>query len=448
MRFILVAAVASLGGLLFGFDTGVISGALLFIKNDFTLSATMQGVVTSMVLVGAVIGAAVGGPLTDRFGRKPIIIVMAVLFAVGSLLSAAAGSAYVLMAARTILGVAIGTASMLTPLYLSEVAPAEKRGMIVSLNQFCITLGILLSYLVDFSFANVDGTWRWMLGIGAVPGILLGVGMAVLPESPRWLAAQGRTRDAERVLQGLRNKTDVSEELSGLKHDIGQEAQEASLSALFSSPKARLPLIVGIGLAVFQQVTGINTVIYYAPSIFKTAGFASNSAAILATVGIGVVNVLMTVVALLLLDTAGRRRLLLWGLAIMIVCLAAITVAFALGTQVVGGVTAVALAAYVGGFAIGLGPIFWLIIAEIFPLAYRGRGMSVASMANWGSNLIVALVFLDLIRILSPGGTFGLFAVLTVFAFGFAYKFVPETNGRSLEQIESDMASALNVKVA
>ena len=193
MRFILVAAVASLGGLLFGFDTGVISGALLFIKNDFTLSATMQGVVTSMVLVGAVIGAAVGGPLTDRFGRKPIIIVMAVLFAVGSLLSAAAGSAYVLMAARTILGVAIGTASMLTPLYLSEVAPAEKRGMIVSLNQFCITLGILLSYLVDFSFANVDGTWRWMLGIGAVPGILLGVGMAVLPESPRWLAAQGRT---------------------------------------------------------------------------------------------------------------------------------------------------------------------------------------------------------------------------------------------------------------
>ncbi len=444
MRFILVAAIASLGGLLFGFDTGVISGALLFIQNDFTLSPTMQGIVTSMVLVGAVIGAAVGGPLTDRFGRKPIIIIMAVLFAVGSLLSAAAGNAYMLMVARTILGLAIGTASMLTPLYLSEMAPAEKRGMIVSLNQFCITLGILLSYLVDYSFANVDGTWRWMLGVGAIPGILLGVGMAVLPESPRWLASRGRYDEAEHVLQGLRNKTDVSEELSGLKRDISQEANDASLSALFSAPKARLPLIVGIGLAVFQQVTGINTVIYYAPSIFKTAGFESNSAAILATVGIGVVNVLMTVVALLLLDTAGRRKLLLWGLGIMTVCLVAIFFAFSMGTSV-GGITAVALAAYVGGFAIGLGPIFWLIIAEIFPLAYRGRGMSVASMANWGSNLIVALVFLDLIRLLTPGGTFLLFAVLTVAAFAFAWKYVPETNGRTLEQIEADLAAGFSL---
>ena len=443
MRFYLVAAVASLGGLLFGFDTGVISGALLFIQNDFTLSPTMQGVVTSMVLVGAVIGAAVGGPLTDRFGRKPIIIVMAVLFAVGSLLSAAASAIWILLVARFILGIAIGTASMLTPLYLSEMAPADKRGMIVSLNQFCITLGILLSYLVDFSFANVDGTWRWMLGIGAVPGVLLGVGMAFLPESPRWLAAQGRTGEAERVLQDIRGRSDVSAELSGLRRDVREETQEASLAALFSAPKARLPLIVGIGLAVFQQITGINTVIYYAPSIFKTAGFTSNSAAILATVGIGVVNVLMTVVALLLLDSAGRRKLLLVGLAIMAVCLAAITVAFSLGTQAVGGVTAVALAAYVGGFAIGLGPIFWLLIAEIFPLAYRGRGMSVASMANWGSNLVVALVFLDLIRLLTPGGTFALFAVFTVFALAFAWKFVPETNGRSLEQIESDMAGRL-----
>ena len=448
MRFIIIAAVASLGGLLFGFDTGVISGALLFIKNDFALSETMQGVVTSMVLVGAVAGAAAGGPLTDRFGRKPIIIVMAALFAIGSLLSAAAGSPWALMVARLILGVAIGTASMLTPLYLSEMAPAERRGMIVSLNQFCITLGILLSYLVDYSFANVDGTWRWMLGVGAVPGILLGVGMAVLPESPRWLASRGRYGEAERVLRSLRDTSDVSCELSGLKRDVSGEAQEASLSALFASPKARLPLIVGIGLAVFQQVTGINTVIYYAPSIFKTAGFASNSAAILATVGIGVVNVLMTVVALLLLDQAGRRKLLLWGLSIMTVSLVAIAIAFSIGTQVVGGVTAVALAAYVGGFAIGLGPIFWLIIAEIFPLAYRGRGMSVASMANWGSNLVVALVFLDLIRLLTPGGTFALFAVLSVGAFAFAWRYVPETNGRSLEQIEADLAAGFSLKPA
>ena len=443
MRFILVAAVASLGGLLFGFDTGVISGALLFIKNDFVLSPTMQGIVTSMVLVGAVGGAAFGGTLTDKFGRKPIIIVMAGLFALGSLLSAAATAIWMLLAARFILGIAIGVASMLTPLYLSEMAPAERRGAIVSLNQFCITVGILLSYLVDYAFADVTGTWRWMLGIGLVPGVMLGLGMAFLPESPRWLAGQGRMEEAGRVLRQLRARDDVADELAGLKRDVGEERSEPSLAALFSAPNARVPLIVGVGLAVFQQITGINTVIYYAPSIFKEAGFASNSAAILATVGIGVVNVLMTVVALLLLDQAGRRKLLLVGLAIMAICLVAIASAFYVGTQGIGGITAVALAAYVGGFAIGLGPIFWLIIAEIFPLAYRGRGMSVASMANWGSNLIVALIFLDMIRILTPAGTFGLFAVLTVASFAFAWRYVPETNGRSLEQIESDMSREL-----
>ena len=448
MRFILVAAVASLGGLLFGFDTGVISGALLFIKNDFVLTSTMQGVVTSMVLVGAVVGASFGGALTDRYGRKPIIIAMAGMFIVGSIVSAAATAVAMLLVGRFILGIAIGVASMLTPLYLSEVAPAEKRGAIVSLNQFCITLGILMSYLVDYAFADVTGTWRWMLGIGVVPGLMLGIGMAFLPESPRWLAAQGRTDDAGRVLRQMRGRDDVSDELDGLARDVSEERSDASLKALFAAPKARLPLIVGIGLAVFQQVTGINTVIYYAPSIFKDAGFASNSSAILATVGIGIVNVLMTVVALMLLDQSGRRKLLLTGLAVMIICLCAITGAFAAGTSSVGGITAVALAAYVGGFAIGLGPIFWLIIAEIFPLAYRGRGMSVASMANWGSNLVVALLFLDLIRLLTPAGTFGLFAILTVAAFAFAWKFVPETNGRSLEQIESDMAAELGATAA
>ena len=444
MRFFLVAAVASLGGLLFGYDTGVISGALLFIKQDFTLSPTMQGLVTSMVLIGAVLGAAFGGTLTDRFGRKPVIMAMAALFALGSMLSGAALDVWLLMAARFILGIAIGVASMLTPLYLSEMAPADKRGAVVSLNQFCITLGILASYLVDFALADVTGSWRWMLGLGAVPGLMLGIGMIFLPESPRWLAGQGRMDEAAAVLTLMRGGASIDDEMAGLKSDIHAERSQGSLAALFSAPKARLPLIVGIGLAVFQQITGINTVIYYAPTIFQDAGIASNSAAILATATVGVVNVLMTVVALLLMDRAGRRKLLLVGLVIMAICLVGLACAFAFSagqSQLLGTVTALALAAYVGGFAIGLGPIFWLIIAEIFPLAYRGRGMSVASMANWGSNLIVALLFLDLIRLLSPSGTFALFAVLTLAAFAFAWKFVPETNGRSLEQIESDMAA-------
>ena len=240
----------------------------------------------------------------------------------------------------------------------------------------------------------------------------------------------------------MRSRQDVDEELSGLHRDIVSDTSDVSLSALFAAPKARLPLIVGIGLAVFQQVTGINTIIYYAPSIFQQAGMTSP---LLPTIGIGVVNVLATVVALLLLDQAGRRKLLLVGLGIMLFCLIAITVALTMGSADAGAITAVALAAYVGGFAIGLGPIFWLLIAEIFPLAYRGRGMSVASMANWGSNLVVALFFPNLIVLLTLGGAFALFAVLTVVALAFAWKFVPETSGRSLEDIEGDMAGRLSV---
>ena len=446
MRFYIIASVASLGGLLFGYDTGVISGALLYIQDAFHLSTTMEGIVTSAVLVGAVLGAAVGGPLTDRFGRKRVIIAMAVLFGLGSLLSAASIHLWMLIAARLVLGVAIGVASMLTPLYLSETAPAEKRGTVVSLNQLCITSGILASYLVDYAMADVPGTWRWMLGLGVVPSILLGLGMLALPESPRWLAAQERWHEAREVLRVLRGHADVDAEMDGLEKDIRMDRSATTLGAMFTASRARTPLIVGIGLAIFQQVTGINTVIYYAPHILQQAGFASKSAAILATAGIGLVNVLMTIVALLLMDRVGRRKLLLGGLAAMAVCLLVLTGAFATGgSQMLGTVTALALAAYVGSFALGLGPVFWLLIAEIFPLAYRGRGMSVASGINWGANLIVALVFLDMIRLLTPSGTFGLFTTATMLALAFAWRWVPETSGRSLEDIESEMTSGSKI---
>ena len=448
MRFSFVVAVASLGGLLFGYDTGVISGALLYISDTFHLSPTLQGVVTSAVLVGAVAGAAAGGSLTDRYGRRRIIIAMAVLFTLGSLASAAATALWHLVAARLVLGVAIGVASMLTPLYLSEAAPAARPGGIVSLNQVCVTVGILASYLVDFAFADVAGTWRWMLGLGAVPGLALGIGMALLPESPRWLAGQERWDEVRSVLAGLRERSpkdgsgqgEVEREVEALRGDLRCERQAASISALFAARGARRPLVIGIGLAVFQQVTGINTVIYYAPTILREAGFASNAVAILATAGIGMVNVAATVAALLLMDRAGRRPLLLGGMAGMALCLLALAASFAVaGSQSLGMVTASALAAYVAAFAVGLGPVFWLLIAEIFPLAFRGRGMSVASVANWGANLIVALVFLDLMRAIGAGGTFLLFAMLTALAVAFTWQLVPETRGRSLEEIERAM---------
>ncbi len=441
MRFLLLAGIASLGGLLFGYDTGVISGALLFLRVRFALSPTMQDVVTGIVLVGATAGAAAAGALSDRLGRRPVILAVALLFAAAALLSGLADTLWLLLAARLLVGLAIGVASMLTPLYLSEIAPAERRGAVVSLNQFCITFGILLSYLVDYALAGTAGGWRWMLGLGMVPGLALAAGMLVLPESPRWLAARGRTRDTERALRFLRGHANTAVELAALKQDLHHGGQAISLRTMLRTPQARRPLVVGVGLAVFQQVTGINTVIYFAPTIVQSAGLASASAAILATVGIGGVNVVMTLVAMRLIDHAGRRRLLLVGMAVMAAALLVLAGAFLLGPVAgLAAVTVAALGLYIAGFAIGLGPVFWLLIAEIFPLAVRGRGMSTASVANWGSNLAVTLIFLDLVRALGSGGTFLLFAVLTLAAIVFTWRFVPETRGRSLEQIESDLA--------
>ncbi len=442
MNFTILAALASLGGLLFGYDTGVISGALPFIKRDFTLSAGMEGVATSAVLVGATLGAAFAGFLSDRFGRKLVILFVAALFVVGALGSAFAPSLSILLAARAVVGVAIGVASMLTPLYLAEIAPKERRGGIVSLNQFCITFGILVSYLADYSLTGAAGNWRWMLGLGAVPGAILFIGMLFLPESPRWLAGQNRTGEAREALKDLRPGTDVEGELAELRTDVRKEGSIAvPWSELFKSG-ARLPVIVGISLAVFQQVTGINTVIYYAPTIFRSAGMASDSVSILATAGVGLVNVIMTVVAMALLDRAGRRPLLLWGLGGMIVMLLVLAGGFAFGAHgAVAYLTVFSVAAYVGFFAIGLGPVFWLLISEIFPLAVRGRGMGVASVANWGSNFLVTLIFPPLVAALGSAAAFLMFAVLSMAAFLFTLRVVPETKGRSLEEIEHQLGA-------
>ena len=445
MKFLIVAAIASLGGLLFGYDTGVISGALPFLKHDFALDARMQGVATSAVLVGATLGAAGAGAVSDAFGRKRVILAVALLFVLGAIGSAMAPRLDVLLAGRAVVGVAIGIASMLTPLYLSEIAPKEKRGGIVSLNQFCITFGILISYLVDYALAGAENNWRWMLGLGAVPGLILFLGMLTLPESPRWLAGESRMDDARAALRRMRETDDVDAELAELRTDLRQDGRLVPWSALLA-PAGRRPLVIGVALAIFQQVTGINTVIYYAPTIFQSAGLSSASVSILATAGVGLVNVIMTVVAMRLLDSAGRRALLLWGLGGMIVMLLVLSAGFYLGT---GGwvalVTVPSVAAYVGFFAIGLGPVFWLLISEIFPLAIRGRGMSVATVANWGSNFAVTLVFPPLVAWLGSAAAFLAFAVLSVGALIFTWRMVPETRGRSLEEIESALEGTGNL---
>lgn len=437
MSFYFIAGVAALGGLLFGYDTGVISGALLFIREALALSPTMQGIVVAIVLAGAAIGAAVAGFLSDRFGRRRIILSAALLFIVGALLSALAGGLTALLSGRFLVGLAIGTASMLTPLYLAEISPAGDRGAVVSLNQLCITIGILVSYLVGFALAAVPGGWRWMLGIGALPGVILAIGMLILPESPRWLAGHGHAEDAGDVLKRLRGGADVSEELNALRTDIALEGRQlAGWPELFSA-RLRRPLVIGIGLAMFQQITGINTVIYFAPTIFQTAGLSSAATSILATAGVGAVNVIMTVVSIRLIDRLGRRQLLFWSLGGMAVTLLVLAGVFHSGVS--GGLAWIAVAsvaAYVGFFAIGLGPVFWLLIAEIFPLALRGRAMSLSTIANWGFNLLVSVTFLDLVAAVGDANAFLTYAVLSVVTLVFVVAMVPETKGHSLEEIE------------
>ncbi len=430
MRMAAIAATAALGGLLFGYNTGIIAGSLLFLRASFHLSSLMLGVVTSIALAGAAAGAAFVGGLADRFGRRPALIGTALVFIGGAAVSALALNVVGLLVGRLLVGFGIGAASMLTPLYLSEIAAARQRGTFVSFNQLAMTSGILLSNLVGYGFAASAG-WRWMFALGGVPGVALAVGMLFLPETPRWLAGhdQKRARDALRRLRGAH--ADIEAEWQQLRADIAPAGQQRPHP--FRSRAARRPLIIGVGLAIFQQATGINTVIYFAPVIFQSAGLSSTSAAILATAGIGLVNVLMTIVAIRLVDRVGRRPLLLSGLFGMAVSLCLLAIGFMLRPgPAVGWMTAASLSAYVGCFAIGLGPVFWLLISEIFPLAIRARGMSVATTANWLANLVVALTFLAMLTLLGPPYVFLIYAALAFGALLFAWVRVPETKGVSL----------------
>jgi SP family galactose:H+ symporter-like MFS transporter len=435
-RFVYVAAVFSaLGGLLFGYDTGVISGAILFIEQDFALSSLYIGIVVSAVLIGAVIGAAVGGDLADHIGRRKMILVAALIFALGAIGTAAAPNVSLLILGRIVVGVAIGIASEVAPLYISEVAPAKVRGSLVSLNQLAITIGIVVSYLADYALAPIQG-WRYMMLLAVIPAAILGLGMIPLPDTPRWLVNHNKPDEARKVLKRIRGNVDVEKELGEIQQGL---KQQKSGRAELLNPLVKPALIIGVALAVFQQVTGINTVIYYAPKIFQFAGVTSSSAAIFATLLVGIVNVVFTVVAILLLDRVGRRPLLLVGLAGMVSSLVLLGVSFYFTSLLglLGDLATIGLMVYVASFAIGLGPVFWLLVSEIYPLKVRGLAMSIASEANWGSNLIVALTFLTLIQFIGRSGTFWFYAVIGAFAFVLAYLLVAETKGSTLEEIEN-----------
>lgn len=435
-RFVyLAAAISALGGMLFGYDIGVISGAILFIKKDFSLSSGMEEIVVSSVLLGSLVGAVVGGILADRLGRRKLLIITAVVFGLGAIGAALAPGTVWLIAARVIAGLAIGIASFVAPLYISEIAPVAIRGKLVSINQVALTSGIVISYLVDYAFAGSQA-WRWMFGMAVIPAAAFGIGLIFIPNSPRWLVGRGYADQALAVLKRIRGPEQVEGELSEIQQSVAQ--QKGHWSELLS-PHLRPAMIVGVGLAIAQQITGINTVIYYAPIIFKFAGLASASVAILASVGVGVVNVILTVVAMLLIDRVGRRPLLLVSLAGMALSLFVLGPAFSLPqlSGSLGWIAVASLMVYVGSFAVGLGPVFWLVLSEIYPLRIRGRAMSVGTVANWSANLIVALSFLTLTQIMGKPATFWLYGVVSIGAWLFAYFLVPETKGKSLEEIEA-----------
>ena len=437
--YIFIAMIAALSGILFGYDTGVISGAILFIENEFPLTPAMNGLVVGAVLLGALFGALFSGKITDIFGRRRVLIIVALIFILGALWTAFAPSILALILGRIGVGVAIGVASYVGPLYISEVAPQQHRGALVSLNQLAITIGICLSYVVDYFFA-LSGEWRWMLGMGVVPGILLLLGMLYLPDSPRWIVSQGREEEAKKILMKLRSSERVVEkEIAAIKVTLKQEATHWKIVL---SKTVRPVLWIGFSLAIIQQITGINTILYYAPTILKMAGFGSATVSILATMGIGIVLVISTLIALPLVDRWGRRPLLIMGLAGMAMGLGLLAWLFQSSTTIPPSLEWLGLASmllYIASFSFSLGPIMWLMIAEIYPLQVRGEGASMATCVNWASNLLVTATFLELVQFLGARGTFLIYMVAAVASIVFIYFLVPETKGISLEEFEENL---------
>ena len=436
-RFVYVAvAIAALGGLLFGYDTGVISGAILFVQKDFALSPAMEEVVVSAVLIGAVCGAGAGGALTGRYGRRWMIILAGVVFTVGAFATAFAPTAGWLIGARVASGIGIGIASFISPMYIAELVPAKVRGSLVAVNMLAITTGIVVAYLVDYALSASHG-WRTMFGLAALPSIGLVIGMWWLPDSPRWLISRSRVDEARKVLQRARTTSNVEQEIDDMRQ--GMVRRGAGGVAGLLHPSLRMPLIIGLGLATFQQITGINTVIYYAPTIFKFAGIDAAGPAILAGAGLTAVMWCFHVLAIFLIDRVGRRALLLSGVAGQIVGLAILGAAFQFPelASVKSDIAIGGLVIYVACFAFGLGPIFWLLISEIYPLENRGVAMSAVTVTNWAMNLIVAVTFLTLVSVLGRAGVFWLYGVVAIGAWIFIERLVPETKGKSLEQIEA-----------
>ncbi len=428
-----ISIVAAIGGLLFGFDTAIINGAILFLKRQFSWSEIQTEVAASSLLLGCVIGASVAGALSDRFGRRKILLLSAAIFALSSVATAFPDSLGPFCATRIIAGTAIGIASLLCPLYIAEVSPAGIRGMLVSLNQLAIVTGIMISYLVGWALSDLGPeSWRWMFASAALPSVIFYLALFAVPESPRWLAKEQRYGEALAILSRL-GEADARARLEEIKGAIAQES--GSLAQLFQ-PGFRLPLIIGVTLAVFQQITGINTILYYGSIIFtEQVGAQSASAALLANVVIGTVNVVCTIASLFVIDRLGRKSLLMIASSGMGISLGILGVIFLVHPSA-GSLVLMLILCYVGFFSVGMGPTVWVVISELFPTRIRGRAMSIATISLWVACMFITLTFLSLVKAISVSGAFWCYALMCLLTFLFVWRYTPETKGKTLEEIE------------
>ncbi len=429
----LCAVLASFGGLLSGFDTGVISGALLYINQSFEMNSLYSGLLVSSVSIGAIIGALLNGVLIDKIGRRKVMLLTAGVFILGSILCCFSNNIIELILSRMFVGCAVGVVSFAGPLYLSEISTKEKRGEIVSFHQLAITLGILFSYFVNYFCANLVYSWRIMFLLGAVPAIVLFFAMLILKDTPRWYVAKNKIDKARFVLEKIDKNQDIDLEIKNIKKTLSNNEK------IKFEKRLLVPFVIGIGIMFAQIATGINAIIYYAPTIFKMVGFSSNQDVLFATIFIGLINFLMTFVAIALVDKIGRKPLLYIGLVGMLINLLLLSFSFAYDFDFVKYLAVVACALYIVSFSMSLGPVALLLNAEIFPLKYRGAAMSIGIVSNFVFNFMVTGLFPISLDKLGGSITFLIFAIICVISLFFVYYVVPETKDVSLEEIENRM---------
>ena len=434
---ILISVVAALGGLLFGFDTAVISGTINFIQPYFGLSEAGLGWTVSSLLFGCIAGVFLAGKAGDHYGRKKVLMVAALLFFISAVGSASAHSLIFFLVARILGGLAVGVASILSPMYIAELAPAKYRGTLVSLNQLAIVIGILVAFFSNYLLVDTgENNWRWMLLVMAAPAVLLFFSLFLVPESPRWLVARGRNDDALDVLVKTSGKEFASAELKEIEDTL--KNQEESTFRDLLAPKIKPLLFIGIILAVFQQITGINTIMYYAPKIFANVG-QSNDSALFQTILIGGTNLLFTLVAMVLIDRLGRKLLIIIGSTGMMLMLAGLSALY-FTNQTSGVLVLVFILGYIAFFAASLGPALWVVAAELFPNRLRSKGMSIAIVSLWIACTVVTIVFPIMLEKLSGGITFLIFALICLANLLYVLKYVPETKGKTLEELEKEFA--------